>query len=63
MNLSDVEKICLEQVLTISEAVKSLGVTRKRVHDLCVSGKLIARQSGTIWLISKTSVDKRKVDK
>lgn len=60
MNLSEIEQVCLKEVLTITEVMAALSVTRKRVRDLCMSGKLVARQSGTIWLISKTSVDKRK---
>jgi excisionase family DNA binding protein len=60
MNLMDVEKICLEQTITTQEASKILGVSRKRVNDLCNKGKLIARQAGAAWLISRLSVEQRK---
>ena len=61
MNLVQIELTCLGQVVTNVEAAKILGVSKKRIRDLCLSGKLIARQAGTIWLISKTSVESRKV--
>jgi len=61
LNLAQIELTCLEQVVTNVEAAKILGVSKKRIRDLCVSGKLISRQAGTIWLISKTSVESRKV--
>jgi len=53
--------VCLNEIITIAEAVKILAVSKKRVRDLCMSGKLIARQAGTTWLISKSSVENRKV--
>lgn len=60
LRLNELEAICLDQVITIGEAVTILTVSKKRVRDLCVSGKLIARQAGSTWLISKTSVEDRK---
>jgi len=62
VQLADIERTCLEQVITNVEAAKILAVSKKRIRDLCVSGKLIARQAGTIWLISKTSVEQRMAE-
>lgn len=59
MNLNDIEKVCLEQVVTIAEVAAQAKVSKKRVRDLCLSGGLVARQSGSVWLISRTSVEKR----
>ena len=59
MNLKEIERVCLNEVVTIQEAASLLSVTRKRVRDLILCNKLVARQSGSIWLISKASIERR----
>jgi len=55
----EIEKMCLDQVLTVAEAAALYNRSRKRIMDLCKSGGIIARQSSTIWLLSKASCDER----
>lgn len=57
--MRELDLLQLEQVVTIAEAVKLLAVSKKRVRDLCVSGKLTARQAGSTWLILKSSIEER----
>ena len=57
--MRELDLLQLEQVVTIAEAVKLLAVSKKRVRDLCLSGKLIARQAGSTWLILKSSIEER----
>jgi excisionase family DNA binding protein len=61
MKKSELQMVCLTQVVTADEACQMLGVTRKRVLDLCKSNRLVARQAskGRAWLISKESVEDR----
>jgi hypothetical protein len=55
--LKQLELTCLEGVLTIAEVVEIYHRSKKRVRDLCLNGKLISRQSGSTWLISKVSCE------
>lgn len=59
--MEKIERACLSEVLTVGEVALMLSVSRKRVHDLCMNNKLTARQEskGRMWLISKTSVERR----
>lgn len=57
--MKEIELACVREVLTIAEASKLFGVSRKRIHDLVLSGGIVARQSSTVWLLSRTSCEKR----
>lgn len=59
MEILELEKVCLAEVLTAEEVHQTYGISRKRIYDLCKAGGLIARQSSTVWLISKSSCEKR----
>lgn len=39
------------QQWTLTEAAGELGVSRERVRQLCVSGRLAAERRGNTWLI------------
>lgn len=43
----------LNQVVTVNEASRILGVTVRQVQRLCKSGKLECRYADGIWLIVK----------
>jgi excisionase family DNA binding protein len=45
--------------ISIAEAAKHLLVTRQRVHQVIKAGGLVARRSGTTWLVSARSVEQR----
>ena len=59
MDMVSLEKICLEQVTTISEACERWDKNKKTVRMLCLSGALVARQAGSTWLISTDSLVRR----
>ena len=59
MNLSEIERACLEQVTTINEACAKYKKNYKTIYNLCASGSLISRRAGATWLISVTSLEKR----
>lgn len=45
---------------TITEAAEQLGVTRQRVHDLIMRGKLDAHKRGKAWFVYRYSIEARK---
>jgi len=42
--------------LTVHEAAALLGVSVRRVRQLCEQGRLVARKHGPVWLIDRASV-------
>lgn len=53
---NDYRKSVIYKVLTVSEAARFYGYSRRRVLDLCNEGKITARKSGDIWLIEPESL-------
>lgn len=48
----------MNDVITVSEASKVLGVTPQHIRIMCKKGQLDAYQSGRTWLIHSKSVEK-----
>ncbi|WP_288398325.1 DNA cytosine methyltransferase [uncultured Serratia sp.] len=48
----------MNDVITVSEASKALGVTPQHIRVMCKKGQLDAYQSGRTWLIHSKSVEK-----
>lgn len=46
------------KITTVKEASTILGITERGVRDNCSKGKYICRQSGSTWIIDKSSLIK-----
>lgn len=59
--MEDLERECLEMILTVPEVVRLYHKSHKTVIDLVDSGKLIGRKAhfGNQRLVSKRSCDER----
>ncbi len=55
----DAEQAALDEVITIAEACDTYSLTRQTVQHACATGQLIAKKSGTTWLISAASAARR----
>jgi len=47
----------LDELLSTQEAAQQLGISERRVRQLCEDGKLPARKLGSNWFIHPSSVD------
>lgn len=59
--IEEMDKACLEQVLSMSEVLAIYHKSHKTVRALLAAGKLMGRQAkfGSTYLISKRSCDER----
>ena len=59
--IEDMDKACLDNVLTIAEVVGMYRRDYSTVYEHCVKGRLVCRQAlgGNTWLISKRSCDEK----
>jgi hypothetical protein len=56
-----------EDLITLKQAedIKTASgdtLSRRQIHHLCTQGKLAAQKVGTIWLVSRKSVEAYKPD-
>jgi excisionase family DNA binding protein len=47
----------MEDLLTVSEAAKELGVSNRRVHALIAAERLPARKLGSYYVIKRKDMD------
>ena len=59
MSIVDEDLITLKQAedIPISNGVM---LSRRQIHHLCVQGKLAAQKVGTVWLVSRKSIEAYK---
>jgi Helix-turn-helix domain len=59
--IEEIDRACLEQVLSISEVSALYHKDNKTVYNLCKEGRLVCRRAafGSVWFISKRSCDER----
>jgi hypothetical protein len=64
LNTREFRQANLNRVTTIAEAAITWGKNKKTIRSLCLEGKLVARQSCSVWLISVASLEERwgKID-
>lgn len=62
--IEDMQRECLDLVLSVPEASKLYNKNRTTIIDLIQSGRLIGRQArfGNMWFVSKLSCDERWPD-
>lgn len=47
-------------MLTVAKAAEELGLTARRIRQMCESGELKAEKLGRDWLIERESVERAK---
>lgn len=59
--IEEMDRACLDSVLSISEVCAIYHKDNKTVYNLCVVGRLVCRRAkfGSVWFISKRSCDER----
>lgn len=59
--IEELDRACLQQVLSISEVCAIYHKDNKTVYNLCKEGRLVCRRAafGSVWFISKRSCDER----
>lgn len=62
--IEEMDKACLEGVLSIAEAMALYNKSRPTIVDLIKAGRLIGRQArfGSMWFVTKRSCDERWPD-
>ena len=55
--MSDMSSVTLENLVSVAEAAKRLGVSRIQVHHYIRSGRLRAAKIGARWVIEAASLD------
>lgn len=46
--------------VTVLQAARLLGISRKHTYDLVLEGKLAARKEGRVWRVSRAAITERQ---